>query len=449
MQRNILWRVSMIVSLTLLMLIPLAMIRGVVSERQTLQRQVEETVAGGLAGPQRVASPVLVIPYLEREVVTKTDDRGREQRQLVEQPRQAVFVAESLTFGGEIRVAPKYKGLYKVLTYDTGGDWKGAFHVPANLGLDIDPSRITVGKAFLAMGLSDVRGLRSSPQVRWNDNPLAVANGSGLDALGEGLHAAIGILEVKQPRDYQVEVNLMFAGTSALAFVPLGKTTTVQLKSAWPHPNFGGRFLPMFRQISDSGFSARWENSHLASRNGDLVRGGVSAGRSKQPLEAFDVTFIEPVNIYQQAERAVKYGVLFIAITFAAFFLFETLKGLRIHPLQYAMVGLALAMFFLLLVSLSEHIAFALAYGIASLSCVLLIGYYLAHVLGGWRRGLGFSLKLTLLYAVLYGLVVSEDNALMLGSCLLFAVLAAVMVLTRRMDWYQTPSQSRTPPVTA
>ncbi len=448
MRQNILWRVVMITSLTLLLLIPLAMIRGVVSERQSLQRQVEETIAGSLAGPQRVAGPVLVIPYLERAVVTKVDEHGREQRQLVEQARQLVIVADSLTFAGEIQVAPKYKGLYKALTFDTGGGWKGNFHVPANLGLDIDPSRITIGKAFLAMGLSDVRGLRASPQMHWNDNLLEVANGSGLDALGEGLHATIGVLDVNKPRDHTVQIDLMFAGTSALAFVPLGKTTTVQLKSPWPHPNFGGRFLPVFRQIGDSGFSAKWEISHLASRNGALIQGGVTEGRSKQPLEAFDVTFIEPVSIYQQAERAVKYGVLFIAITFAAFFLFETLKALRMHPLQYAMVGLALAMFFLLLVSLSEHIAFALAYALAGLSCVLLIGYYLAHVLCGWRRGLGFSLKLTLLYAILYGLVVSEDNALMLGSCLLFTVLAAVMVLTRRIDWYQTPSPDRVPPVT-
>jgi inner membrane protein len=154
-------------------------------------------------------------------------------------------------------------------------------------------------------------------------------------------------------------------------------------------------------------------------------------------LEAFDVSFIEPVNIYQKAERAVKYGALFVALTFAAFFLFETLKDLRIHPLQYGLVGFARAVFFLLLVSLSEHIMFLHAYLIASAACVLLIGYYLVHVLGSWRRGVAFGLKLTLLYGALYGLLLSEDNALMLGSLLLFAALAVFMVLTRGIDWYQ------------
>ena len=231
-------------------------------------------------------------------------------------------------------------------------------------------------------------------------------------------------------------INIDYAGTSALSFAPLGKNTTVQMKAGWPHPNFGGRFLPQTKRIDGSGFSARWEVSHLASKNGALIKQEIANERDRTPLETFDVSFVEPVNIYLQAERAVKYGILFVALTFAAFFLFEVLKDLRIHPLQYSLVGLALALFFLLLVSLSEHIAFVYAYLAASSACAILIGYYLAHVLGAWRRGLALATKLALLYAVLYGLLLSEDNALMLGSLLLFGVLAAIMVLTRRVDWY-------------
>jgi inner membrane protein len=229
----------------------------------------------------------------------------------------------------------------------------------------------------------------------------------------------------------------------SLAFVPIGKTNVVQLRAAWPHPNFGGRFLPQTKQSDEHGFSARWEVSHLASRNSDLLQRGL---KDPSSLETFDVSFIEPVNIYQQAERAVKYGVLFIALTFAAFFLFEILKDLRIHPLQYGLVGLALAVFFLLLVSLSEHVTFLYAYLAASVSCVLLIGYYLSHVLGGWRRGAAFAVKLALLYGVLYGLLLSEDNALMLGSLLLFVALAAIMVLTRRIDWYRLGTSKKALP---
>ena len=251
---------------------------------------------------------------------------------------------------------------------------------------------------------------------------------------GDGVHADIGLLDSREARRYEAVVGLDVAGTSSLSVAPVGKNTVVQLRASWPHPNFGGRFLPQTKQIDDNGFSARWEVSHLASKNGALLKQGLG---ERQTLEAFDVAFIEPVNIYQQAERAVKYGILFVVLTFAAFFLFETLKNLRIHPLQYALVGLALAVFFLLLVSLSEHIAFLHAYVAAGTACVLLIGYYVAHILGSWQRGLAFGAKLTLLYAVLYGLLLSEDNALMLGSVLLFAALAAFMVITRNIDWYQ------------
>jgi inner membrane protein len=434
--------------LTTLLLIPLTMIRGVVAERRMLQRQVEESIAASLAGPQRIAGPVLVIPYWEREYVTKTDDRGREQRQVLDHPREAVFVADSLGYIGEVQVVPKYKGIYKALVYECDGDWRGEFIVPANLGLDGDPSRIIIGKAYLALGLADVRGLRASPDIQWNEQKLVAANGSRLDAIGEGVHAAIGTLEVDKPRNYRVTINLRIAGTSGIAFVPFGKTTKVQLTSPWAHPNFGGRFPPVSRQIDANGFIAKWQISHLASRNGALIKGNTAGDRNANQLESFAVTFIEPVSIYLQAERAVKYGVLFIAITFAAFFLFETLKELRIHPLQYAMVGLTLSIFFLLLVSLSEHIAFSLAYGIAASASVTLVGYYLCFVLRGWRRGAGFAIKLSLLFAVLYGLLQSEDNALMLGSLLLFAVLAAIMILTRRVDWYRTPVLKPEPPAT-
>jgi inner membrane protein len=153
-------------------------------------------------------------------------------------------------------------------------------------------------------------------------------------------------------------------------------------------------------------------------------------------LEAFGVNFIEPVNIYLLAERATKYGLLFIALIFGGFFLFETLKQLRIHPLQYGLVGISIAVFFLLLISLTEHIPFALAYALAALGCTALLCVYLAAVLRGWSRAWRFGVKLALLFAVLYGLLLSEDNALLMGALLVFACLAAVMMLTRRIDWY-------------
>jgi len=438
-QKKLLLRIVVVALLIIILLIPLGMIQGVVSERQILQHQVDATVASSFAGTQRLTGPLLVIAYIEREILTVTDDKGKQSQQAIDHSRQVFVPPEELTYEGSADVEEKYKGIYKTLVYQAKGVWKARFVVPANLGLAASPSMLTPGNAFLAFGLSDVRGLSRSPKIIWSGREISAVSGTNFEALGDGLHADIGTLDIREAQRYEVTANIDMGGTRSLAFVPIGNSTIVQLRAGWPHPSFGGRFLPQTKQIDEKSFSARWEISHLASKNGDLLRRGLK-NTDSQSLEAFDVSFVEPVNIYQQAERAVKYGILFVALTFAAFFLFETLKDLRIHPLQYGLVGLALAVFFLLLVSLSEHTSFFNAYVAASTACVLLIGYYLSHVLGGWRHGAAFATQLAMLYAILYGLLLSEDNALMLGSLLLFFVLAAIMILTRRINWYQLGS---------
>lgn len=437
LQNTLIARVATILFLILLLLIPLGMIQGIVSDRQQLQTQVETTIANSFAGTQRVIGPVLVIPYVERETQVTVNDKGREVKHVKEHSRQIFMVPELLRYDGSADIESKQKGLYKALVYQTKGILRARFDVPANLGLATNPAAITAGSAYLAFGISDLRGLRGTPKATWDGLALRIGNGTKFDAITDGIHAEVGNVQSAEAKSFEVTINMDLAGTRSLAFTPIGKNTTVELRAAWPHPNFGGRFLPVSKTIDDKNFHARWEVSHLASKNEAILRSGVKDQKPQDALESFDVAFIEPVNIYQQAERAVKYGVLFVALTFAAFFLFETLKNLRIHPLQYGLVGLAIAVFFLLLISLSEHLSFVYAYMIASTACIVLIGFYLSHVLGGWRRGAAFAAKLTLLYGVLYGLLLSEDNALMLGSLLLFAVLAAFMVLTRRVDWYQ------------
>jgi inner membrane protein len=441
LQKTLLFRVVIIVLLILALWIPLALVQGVVSDRQHLQRQVEETIATTSTGPQRIAGPLLIVPYVVSELVVTTDDKGREKTHWGNSDHHAVFLPEMLDYDGEVGIEEKYKGLYKSLLYQTKGVWKARFNVPVNLGTGIDAKHATkrfmAGKAFVAVGLSDVRGLRGTPKISWDATEIEVSNSANWPALGDGLHAIIGALDAREARLHEMTMQLDIAGTSMLSIAPLGKTTTVQLRAAWPHPNFGGRFLPTSKQIDDKGFVAKWEVSQLSSKNAALVMMPARADSQPTLLETFDVAFIEPVNIYLKAERAVKYGILFVVLTFAAFFLLETMKNLRIHPLQYGLVGLALAIFFLLLVSLSEHIPFLLAYLSASVACISLIAYYLSHVLGGAKYGLFFGASLTALYGVLYGLLLSEDNALVLGSLLLFVVLAVVMLVTRKFDWFK------------
>jgi inner membrane protein len=217
----------------------------------------------------------------------------------------------------------------------------------------------------------------------------------------------------------------------------VGRDSRVELSSDWPHPSFIGEYLPSSREVSASGFKAHWQTSFFATNLEEALRDCVRED-SCNALSArnFGVNFIDPVDQYLKTERAIKYALLFIGLTFAVFFLFEVLKRMAVHPVQYALVGMSLALFYLLLLSLSEHLSFATAYTISATACVALIGFYVSYVLHSAARGAGFAGLLALLYAMLFGLLGAEDYALLMGSVLVFGVLAGVMVLTRKLDWY-------------
>jgi inner membrane protein len=237
-------------------------------------------------------------------------------------------------------------------------------------------------------------------------------------------------------------LGIDLAGTGRIGFVPLADDNKVTLASPWPHPSFGGDFLPRSRSVSAQGFEANWSVPSLSTQAQQQF---LSGGKERAGMDSFSVALENPVDVYRLTERATKYAMMFIVLTFAAFFVLEMVKRWRIHPMQYLMIGAALVLFFLLLLSLSEHLDFVGAYLIASLACIGLMGHYLRHVLGGWRPSLGMSGMLVALYGVLYGILISEDNALMMGSLLLFGVLAAIMVATRKLDWYNVMGSDAKP----
>ena len=210
---------------------------------------------------------------------------------------------------------------------------------------------------------------------------------------------------------------------------------SMKLTADWPHPSFYGQ-LPK-KELGETGFSAEWQNTYASLKNTRLLSGSLNdLGRMQDQGSIYGLALINPVNIYSMTDRTLKYGLLFIVLTFMAFFLFEVLKELKIHPIQYGLVGLALATFYLLLLSFSEQVGFALAYVCASTACTLLICWYVSHLLGSISRALGLGFMLALMYGVLYVIISSEDLALALGSSLVFAVVFAVMWVTRKVDWY-------------
>jgi inner membrane protein len=255
--------------------------------------------------------------------------------------------------------------------------------------------------------------------------------------LAAGVHAPLDLPVPAQARSLAFRFTLELAGSEAFAIAPLGRQTTVAMRADWAHPSFQGVFLPARHELRADGFSAHWQVSWYAAQGAERL---TACRREPCPVLSVPelaVSFIEPVSLYQQLERASKYGFLFIGLTFTAFFLLELLRRLAIHPIQYALVGLALAIFFLLLTALAEHLAFGLAYAIATLACTGLLSIYLARVMHNRAHGLAFGAALGGLFGALYLLVQAEDYALLGGALLLFALLAAAMLATRRLDWYR------------
>ncbi|GAA5010959.1 cell envelope integrity protein CreD [Pseudoluteimonas lycopersici] len=421
---------AIVLFLTLAILLPLAMIRGTISERQQFRQQAVEEVTRSYAGAQNIAGPVLVVPYAETVEVEERDANGVLHKQLRQQDRTWKFFPKTLQLQGQVKPSIRKLGLHEVRVYDLQSTLDAAFDVqlPA-----VDPAKPrTLGTPWIDFGIGDVRGLVGAPTLQVAGRSTQVLQGQpGHD--GGGVHAMLADGTGADGRiAFPLRLQFALRGTEALSIVPLADDNHVELDSPWPHPQFNGDFLPRAHRIDAKGFHAEWDVSSLASNAQAQYRAG-----GDKHADAIGLSLVEPVNLYSKVDRATKYGLLFVLLTFTGFFMLETIKQLPIHPIQYALVGLALAIFFLLLLSLSEHIAFGWAYLAAAVACVGLIGFYLGAVLRSRVRGFGFAAMLGLLYAALYGLLVSEDNALVLGAGLLFAILAAIMVATRKVDWYQ------------
>lgn len=444
MQKTLFWKIGLIGLVALLLQIPVEMIRGLIAERQAARDGVLADIARGTSTAQRIAGPVVYVPWTRRsvETTTSTDQKDRERvttREKVERGYVALL-PKTLAIDGSIDLQPKHRGLYTAQVYALNARIEGSVEIPANLEAPAGAGTVTWGPAVLALGVHDTRGIRDKVALAWDGAPLPLLPGSAdtRDA-PSGIHAELGPLPAtRQAATHDFRVDLSVLGTQRLEFVPLGAHTTVTLESAWPHPSFVGSILPSGEtRVSADGFRARWSTSQLATNLAQLQARCMNAGQCDAfNQQTLGVSFIRPVDLYQTVERSVKYGFLFILLTFSAFFLFEVLNRLAIHPVQYALVGVALAVFFLLLISLSEHLDFALAYGAATAACVALVGYYVTYALKSWRRGASFALFLGGLYGLLYVILRLEDYALLTGSALVFACLAAAMIATRRVDWY-------------
>jgi len=417
--------------LILLLLIPVSMVKDLIRERENRQEGAIKEVSSKWGTAQTVVGLVLTIPY---NTYTKVYDEDNDNYQLVQSREYAHFLPKDLIIEGEVLPEKRYRGIYEVIVYNSKMNLTGAFSNPRFDEWKIKNENIIWSDAFVSLGLSDLRGIQENVSFNWKGkqydfNPGIETN----DVISNGISCRIPIQPTDtSSTDWEFSLDLNFNGSSSLNFIPVGKSTNVSIKSAWRSPSFDGAFLPDQREINEDGFTAKWNVLHLNRPYPQKFRGATQGIYQS----SFGVNLVVPVDEYQKSMRSAKYAAMFISLTFLLFFFVQILNHVKIHPIQYIIVGLALCVFYTLLIALSEHMPFNISYLISSISIIVMITLYAYSIAKNKRLTKVIGLILILLYLFIYSIIQMQDYALLMGSIGLFIVLAVVMYLSRKIDWY-------------
>jgi inner membrane protein len=433
----------------LVLTIPLFSIYLLNYDRQSQSREATESITAGWGGPQSMTGPVLIIPY--RATATETViQNGQSVTRSNPVTKELTLAPEAIELTTDVKPDVRKRSIYTAVLYDAHVSGKARFAFPPDLArTGVAPDQMDLARAELRFGLSDPRGLGANPRVAVGGKPLRLQPGGGSSG-GRGFFAwvdASGLTSQPIPVEFAYDLR----GNAALSLAPQAGDTRWSVKSAWPHPSFGGDFLPAARQVGAKGFDATYRIGNLALGR-SLVSTGDPGTTSNAPppsrgeptaavpadgesLQTAEISLIQPVDLYSQVNRATKYGFLFIGFTFLALLMFDVIGGVRVSAVEYLLMGAALVLFFVLLLAFAEVIGFTPAYILASAAIAGLNTAYSAAVLGSWRRAAFIGALLVGLYAVLYILLSLEAFSLLIGSLLLFVALAGVMYATRSIDW--------------
>ena len=428
-------KAAIIAVLTLVLLIPVGMIRGVIFDRSNNESVAVRDISRSWGGEQLITGPILRLPYTGKNITVYGSTYA--------QPRNAHVLSDQLRIVADVMSEVRYRGIHKVPVYTATISLRGFVDPGVIDKLGIDVADVDWSGAELLLGISESTALAKIPLITVGDIERNFESGSAQVAgLPHQLGASIGAQLDGSGNPVEFEISLLINGTGAIQFLPLAGSTEVTMTSNWASPSFAGRRLPSTRTIADDGFDATWQASSLGRALPSVwidthsALGNVAAG-------AFGVKLIQPVGLYQLMHRAVRYAVLFIGLTFVTYFLMEIVGGLRLHPLQYLLVGLANTLFYMLLLSFSEHVGFGVAYVLSALGSAALISGYSAAILEQRIRAVLIAIVLAGLYVFLYLTLKAETFALLAGSLGLWIVLAAIMYLTRRINWYAAGDEER------
>ncbi len=435
--------------LMLLLMIPASMLENLVRERQVTRDNAVEEITSKWGNRQTIGGAVITIPY----TVVEEDDKGKKSTVI----EYAHFLPEQLNITGKLVPEKRYRGIYVVMLYNAQLHIEGFFKKPDVSLLKIPQERFLLSEAFISFGITDMKGVKEAIRLKINGKDTEVDSGiESNDLFQAGVSCPVDVSTGSIKFDAAINLN----GSKAIDFLPFGKTTNVTLESAWGTPSFVGASLPDERQVSEKGFKAVWHELHL-NRNypqqgvgnfvglradyqeenaQDAVDVAYATGTTNPNMSreqtSFGVKLLLPVDEYQKTMRSTKYNLMFIVITFMAFFFVEILNKKRLHPIQYLLVGFAICLFYVLLLAISEHLSFNLAYLIGCISILTLVTFYTFGIFKNGYTTLIFNGILALLYGFFYSLLQLEDYSLLLGSTGLLIILAVVMYLTRNIDWY-------------
>jgi inner membrane protein len=431
-------KMASIAVLTLLLLIPLAMVRSVLEERLARREAAVNEITSTWGKEQVLTGPVLIIPYTSEQKTWEEQviDGRRERVERIKSLRgQAYFLPSVFKAEGRIRPDRRHRGIYETVVYRGSLNLSGSFARPSFEEWDVDPARILWDEAEVALAVTDLRGAQGSLEITLAGRVAPMRPGSRLPAYENGIHARIEGLSAETDT-LPFAMSLDFNGSRSLRFAPVGVNNDVTIRSNWPDPSFQGAFLPSERSVNPDGFSARWQVSYYGRSYPQQWTDRTPVGADAFAASLFGVDLVPAMDSYRYVERSIKYGILFIALLFTAFFLFEILSAARIHPFQYTLVGIALCLFYLGLLALSEVTSFGTAYWIGAALAALMIALYSGKALRSVRVGALVAAGLVLIYAFLFVILRLQDYALLVGALGLFLLLGIVMFVTRNIDWY-------------
>jgi len=387
------------------------LVLALTDERQNRFEEAREEIASKWGERQVITGPVIVA------------DIGGEV------PTHAYVLPENVKIESALLPETRSRGIFDVVVYTSNIKISGEFATD-----EIARAGAQSGTTVFSLPITDTRGVERQFELTWAGAKYAFEPGPGAGFReGSGLHAAVPVNVNSGKIPFSLEFQIK--GSEGISFAPVGKETVLLMSSPWQSPKFTGTFLPSQREVNASGFQAEWRLSSFG-RSFPQTWKGDEVSRAQLTASTFGADLITGVDSYDMIFRSVKYAVLFIIITFAVFFLFDVLAKVRVHPIQYLLIGLALALFYVLLLSLAEQVGFIAAYVTATVMISLLVTLYSAFVLRSKQRAVPIAIMLMALYGFLYFVLQLEDYALVFGSLLLFILLGAIMYLTRNIDWY-------------